>query len=150
MHELWYLQGATATLVITTPVSPSHTNICMDSNARARKSQTAVRVTGLSITEDTQNLTCFRSPQSGAFECRGGTKIFGKSVDPCPSLYSHTTEHIFITLLHTGILRFSAQIKHFFSEIWFSKTWRSNSGSAEHSSRLDVSFTNGHRRFKRH
>lgn len=90
-----------------------------------------------SITVGTQNPTCFKSSQSGAFECRGGTKIFGKSVNPCPSLYSHTTEYIFITFLYSEILRFSAQIKHFFPEIWFSRIWRSNSGNAEHSSRLD-------------
>jgi hypothetical protein len=111
-HQPRYLHGATVTVVTITPADSSNTNIWIGSNTPTRKSQTAVRVTGLSITEGTKNRTCFKSPQSGAFECRGGTKIFGKSVNPCPSRSSPTTEHIFITTECSGFCANKAFLKN--------------------------------------
>ena len=110
--------------------------------------QTAMTVTALSVR--VLKTWLFQSLQSGDFESRGGTKVFGKSAYPVlsRSIFTHNGAHRHHTSSHYKT-RVSAQIKHLFAQIWFSKIWCSNTGSAQHSSRLDVSFTNGYRRFDR-
>jgi len=109
--------------------------------------QTAVAVTGLSITEGIQNVTCFSHSNLAPSNVVVEPMFFGKSAYPVLACITHNGAHLHHTSSHWNALGFCAN-KAFLCRNLIQQNL--NSGNAQHSSRLDVvSFTNGYRRFDR-